>query len=239
MSDARSTGRIGVIVPSSNVNLEPDVSLLLPEGVTAHFARVGDYDPDVVPDSEEMRAFGAEDAESAARMLAAADVGVVVYGCTSGTLAHGPDFDRELAARLAEVAGVPAVTAAGGLVEALTSLGVTRIGLASPYVEELHAEAQTFLEACGFRVVASAFPPKPLTSRGQRALRPADAHALGLRADTPEAEALVVSCTDLRAVETIAALEHDLGKPVITSNQALVHASLVRIGLAAPLAAVA
>src|SRR6266699_1219784 len=85
-AEARSGGRIGVLVPSSNVNLEPDVALLLPPGVTAHFARFGNYDPDAVPDADEMRALGAgEDVEIAALTLAAADVDVVAFGCTSGT----------------------------------------------------------------------------------------------------------------------------------------------------------
>jgi maleate isomerase len=58
VTDARRGGRIGVIVPSTNVNLEPHVQILPPRGVTAHFTRVGGYDPDDVADVEEMRAFG-------------------------------------------------------------------------------------------------------------------------------------------------------------------------------------
>jgi maleate isomerase len=225
-ADARSQ-RIGVLVPSSNVNLEPDVALLLPPGVTAHFARFGNYDPDAVPDADEMRALGAgEDVEIAALTLAAADVDVVAFGCTSGTLAHGLGFDRRLAERLRDACGVPAVTAAGALLKSLEALGVHRVGLACPYVPELAAAARRFLEEGGLEVVATAFPETRLTSKGQRDLRPEDAYELALRADAPEAEALVLSCTDLRAVEAIDAIEVAAGKPVVTSNQALVQASL-------------
>jgi maleate isomerase len=200
--------------------------------VTAHFTRVGTYDPDVVPDAEQMRAFGSDtDVEAAARMLAAADVSVVAFGCTSGTLSHGRAFDRRLTQQLSAAAGVPAVTAAGSLVEALEALGIRRVGLACPYVPELLEEAAAFLEQSGFQVVGTACPEERLTSRGQRDLRPEDAHALAMRANTPEAEAVVLSCTDLRSVEAIAAIEADTGKPVVTSNQALVRASLLRIGV--------
>ena len=38
--------------------------------------------------------------------------------------------------------------------------------------------------------------------------------------DSDRAEAVFISCTGFRTVENIAKLEADLGKPVITSNQA-------------------
>ena len=48
---------------------------------------------------------------------------------------------------------------------------------------------------------------------------------LGLEADSQEAEAIVLSCTDMRSVEAIEELEEKLGKPVVTSNQALMFAA--------------
>jgi maleate isomerase len=36
----------------------------------------------------------------------------------------------------------------------------------------------------------------------------------------------VLSCTDMRAVEVINQLEQELGKPVVTSNQAILYAAL-------------
>ena len=38
----------------------------------------------------------------------------------------------------------------------------------------------------------------------------------------PDSQAAFLSCTDIRAVEAIDALEADIGKPVVTSNQAMV-----------------
>ena len=35
----------------------------------------------------------------------------------------------------------------------------------------------------------------------------------------PESEAIFISCVTLHTIEIIEALEHDLGKPIITSNQ--------------------
>ena len=50
----RGRARIGV-VPFSNTNLEPDLVMLCPPGVSLHFARAGGYDLDAIPDERRMR----------------------------------------------------------------------------------------------------------------------------------------------------------------------------------------
>ncbi|MFC6583091.1 hypothetical protein [Sulfitobacter aestuariivivens] len=60
-------------------------------------------------------------------------------------------------------------------------------------------------------------------------------YELGKKADHPEAEAIVLSCTDMRSVEIIAQLEARVGKPVITSNQAMVYQGMQLAGLSEPL----
>src|ERR1700676_2826748 len=85
--------RIGLVVPSSNTNLEPDCLMLAPAGVTMHSVRSGGYDVNVVPDSGEMRRFVRQSADEYLRLLTDARVDVVAYGCTSGPLSDGPEFD--------------------------------------------------------------------------------------------------------------------------------------------------
>ena len=63
------------------------------------------------------------------------------------------------------------------------------------------------------------------------ALTPEEVTALAERADADEAEAIVLSCTDMRAAEAVTEIEGRLGKPVVTSNQALVVWGLRRLGL--------
>lgn len=229
-SASRGRGRIGVVVPVSNGNLEPDLVMMRPAGLSLHFARAGGYDLDQVPDSAQMRKFAEASLDAVVDSLAAARVDVLLYGCTSATLAHGPGFDRDFRRRIEARAAVPAVTAAGALVEALTALSVTRIGFASPYTRALAGEAAAFLEACGFQVLSQAHVASDLGNYGQSDMTPEEAYRLGLEADRPEAEAVVLSCTDLRAAEAIEALEDALGKPVVASNQALIYCALARLG---------
>jgi maleate isomerase len=49
--------------------------------------------------------------------------------------------------------------------------------------------------------------------------------------DSPEAEAIVICCGALRAVDVIQEIEDELGKPVIASNQAMVWDCLRLAGL--------
>ncbi len=225
-SESRGRARIGVVVPFTNTNLEPDLMMLRPPGVSLHFARAGGYDPKQTPDSEQMRGFALAALDSVIELLAAARPDLILYGCTSATLAHGPRFDCEFAESITAIAGVPAVTAAGALVESLEKRGIKRVAFSSPYVEQLNREAIAFLAACGVETVSSAYVGNDLGNHEQGQLTPEQVFDLGVRADSQEAEALVLSCTDMRAVEAIDALEERLGKPVVTSNRALMEAAL-------------
>ena len=223
--------RVGVLVPFTNTNLEPDLAMMLPEGYTLHSARMGGYDADEIPDAGQMQGLGASDGlDGELRLLLGVRPDEVLYGCTSATLAHGQGFDRDLATKIKVASGAVTVTAAGALVGALRALGVRRIGFASPYVAALNDDALGFLADEGFETVGRGEVAEALSNDGQGLLTPDDAFALGMQADAPEAEAIVLSCTDLRAAEAIARLEKATGKPVITSNQAMVFAMLRALG---------
>ena len=97
MSASRGRARIGVLVPFTNTNLEPDAMLLRPDGVSLHFARLGGYDQDEIPDADQMHGLGASDLEEPLHLLQGVRPDVILYGCTSATLTHGVAFDRTLA----------------------------------------------------------------------------------------------------------------------------------------------
>lgn len=64
------------------------------------------------------------------------------------------------------------------------------------------------------------------------ALTPEEVFDLAIRADHDQAEAIVLSCTDMRSVEAVARIEKRLGKPVVTSNQAMIFCLMRDLGLA-------
>ena len=231
ISPTRGVARIGVLVPFTNVNLEPDMELLRPTGVSVNFARLGGYDADAIPDADQMAGLGAAPLDESLELLAGAKPDVILYGCTSATFTHGTAFDRALAQQIRDLTSAKTVTAAGALVFALKTLNVSRIGFASPYTADINEDAIRFLADSGFETVSRAEVTKALGNYGQGELTPDEVFGLGQRADSPEAEAIVLSCTDMRSVETIARLEEILRKPVVTSNQAMMFETLAHLNL--------
>jgi len=57
------------------------------------------------------------------------------------------------------------------------------------------------------------------------------AYKLARFVNGPEAQGILISCTNFRTLEIIERLEKDLGKPVVTSVQATVWAALRQIGV--------
>ncbi|MCP3690136.1 MAG: Asp/Glu racemase, partial [Gammaproteobacteria bacterium] len=209
--------RIGVLVPFTNTNLEPDLELMRPADVCFHYSRIGGYNLQEVPDEGAMAAMGAADIADVSGLVAATQPDLVLYGCTSATLTHGLEFDQKLAAEIASITGSKTITAAGSLVTALRATAVKNVGFASPYVGEINRKATQFLKTAGFRVVNCASIKGNLNSYEQGELSPEEIFKLALRADHKDAEAIVLACTDLRAIEVVPQIEAELGKIVIST----------------------
>ena len=95
--------RVGLLVPSSNTVMEPDIWAALPPGATLHTARM--YLEDTTPEGESRMLD--EHALPAARDLATARPDLIVFGCTSAGALRGNHYDAELCARISELSGVP------------------------------------------------------------------------------------------------------------------------------------
>ena len=98
-------------------------------------------------------------------------------------------------------------------------MGATSLAIATPYLEEINAIERRFLEESGF-AVASIGGLGCATDAEIGRLEPVDAVSLVERVDTPEADAVFISCTNFHCLPAIASLERQLDKPVVTSNLA-------------------
>ena len=219
--------RIGVIVPPSNTVNETEFNRLKPDGVTFHFTRSPLHPDPAADDFAEMM----RDLDRAGGDLSTCAVDLVAYGCTSGSMACPAD---RLLGKLREVSGADAVSTADAIVAALNALGVTRIAMATPYTDETNAHEAEFLERHGIDVVAAAglglnVTLEKIQQISRVAPRAVFEHALA--ADRPEAEALLICCTDFNTVDAIEPLEKTLGKPVVTSNAATLWAALRALGI--------
>ncbi|MBI3041418.1 MAG: aspartate/glutamate racemase family protein [Betaproteobacteria bacterium] len=216
--------RIGLLVPSSNTTVEPEFYRALPAGVTLHTARL--YLTKITPDA----ILGmVQDMETQAKLLASADVDVIVLGATAPSFLKGLGYDRELIGKIEAASGKPATTTSTALIEAIRCLGAKRVVLGSAYDEKVSAIAQSFIEASGITVLdAQGLGYVDNLKVGRLA---ADtAYDLARKVDRPDADAIVLACTNWKTMDAIDRIERDTGKPVVSTTQASVWAALRMIG---------
>ena len=211
--------RLGVLVPAGNPTIEPELYRMAPGRLTIHFARLQSLagEPGGV-DGMERRTLGyLESLPAAARSLAAVRPDAVVLAHTAVSYLGGLAGEPSLRARLAELAGARAFTAAGAIHEALRHLSARRLALATPYPEAIGNAGRAYWEAAGFEIVAHRRleTPNIYDETEERAF------ALGRDTDAPTADTLLVSGTGLPTAGIVARLEQDLGKPVVTSQAAM------------------
>lgn len=215
--------RLGLIVPSSNTTMEDEFRKVLPQNVLLAVSRVK-LERVNVSELLKMKSRVLE----AAELLVDADVDIVVFGCTSGSLVGGKGYDEELSRMIEDKFNVKALTTSTAVIEALKSSGARKISVATPYIEDVNLKEKLFLEANGFKVLEI----KGLNLESNLDIgrvKPEAVYSLALRVDTPKSEAVFISCTNLRTFEIIQRLEETIKKPVITSNQATLWASLRRL----------
>ena len=203
--------RIGLIIPSVNTTIEPEFARLAPDGFSFHSARV--MLRETTP--EGLRAMNTEVA-SASRLVASTNPKVVAYACTSGSFLAGAEGLAKQTAEISAITGCPVVATSAAMIDALRALGLKRIALATPYLDVLNRIEKQYFESHNIEVLSVA--GLGLSGTAIREVPPEEVIRLVRGADRPEAEAIFVSCTDLRAAETVALLESELGKPVLTSN---------------------
>jgi len=221
--------KIGVIVPPTNSANEAEWWRMAPPGVSIHSARMPLHTD---TQSDDGRAALLSDIEHYCQSLAQVGPDVVVYGCTAGSMTSPPSA---LAGAMQEACGLPAITTAQSIVEALRALNVSTISVGTPYHDALNHHEVSFLEAEGFRVAAieglGYGENGPAEYRNIARIPTGDVHALAQRVDRPKAEAILLSCTDMATAGLLQDLEAELGKPVISSNSATFWYALRTAGL--------
>ncbi|MCD6503739.1 MAG: aspartate/glutamate racemase family protein [Euryarchaeota archaeon] len=218
-------GRIGIIIPSSNTTMEPEFWIMAPEGVSVHSSRIALRE---VTEEELMRMH--DHVRDSSRLLSDAKVDVIVFGCTSGSFIGGLGYDTKITQEIEESTGIPAVSTSTAVLDALRTINARKIGLATPYIDEVTLKEKEFLEANGFKVVKyKGLGIKENTKIGS--LGPEEAYRIAKEVYTQDVDAVFISCTNFRTIEVIDALEEDLKIPIITSNQASMWAALRKIGI--------
>jgi maleate cis-trans isomerase len=141
----------------------------------------------------------------------------VVLAFTAASYANGFQGEQTLSDRIASLTGTRALTAAQAILAALHHLRVKKLALGTPYPESISALGRAYWEAAGFEIVGYrrlAGVENIYDESEERAYR------LAREADAPDADAVLLSGTGLPTIGVLEVLERDLGKPVVSSNQA-------------------
>ena len=208
-------GRIGLLVPSINTTMEPEFWRIAPEGVSVHSARIAGGRHGT---PEELRSM--ENAsKKAAEEVAMVEPGVVVYGCTSGSFFEGPEWNKKICDQLTAITKAPTVTTAGAMAASLMAGGYRRVDVVTPYVELTNERLKQFLKAHGIDVLKlGTFDMLDMFDHAK--IQPDEIYRKVKETTTPDADAVFIACTQLRALEVVDMLERDLGKPVYSAVQA-------------------
>jgi len=223
--------RIGLLVVASDVTCASELNKFAPEGVSFIISRMK-FLGKVIPKTVEKLA---DEVENATELLLPAKVKVVAFCCTSGSFIKGSDWDKKIIEIIeSKGIGISATTTSTAVIKALNQLKIKNVAVATPYIKEVNEHLKRFLITEGFNVV-SMKGLEIIDDADVNNLPPYAAYSLAKEVNVPEADGIFISCTSIRTFEVIDLLEKDLGKPIISSNQATMWDSLRKANISLPI----
>jgi maleate isomerase len=220
--------RLGMLTPSSNTVLEPVSTAIvaeLPE-VSVHFGRF--KVTEIALSEQAMRQFETTEIMRAAELLADAKVDVIAWNGTSASWL-GLDRDEMLCERITAATGIAACTSVLAFREVFQRTAAERIGLVTPYTDDVQARIIETWKSQGMLCSAERHSGR----RDNFSFAEVDEQAISgmigaVKADGCDAVAVV--CTNMRAAPLVAALEAELGITIYDSIAVTVWKSLLLAG---------
>ena len=215
LTETRPT-QLGLIALQSDETIETDFRRMLPAELELMVSRVKS-DPEVSAAS--LQRMEAHLTDAAALFPSGARMSAVAYGCTSGTAQIGQARIGDLVR--AGVATPDVTEPVSALIAACAHLGIQRLAMLSPYVEEVSARLRDVLTGAGVASAGFGSFNEPEEAAVVRIAPQSIIEAGCDVAAMQECDALFLSCTNLRTLDVIDEMEARLGLPVLSSNQVL------------------
>ena len=219
--------RVGMVHPSRGDTLMYEYYRAAPPGIV------------IVPAALNLKELNAaeldrvyESYEAAVADLAYEEVDVVVLGGSPPVTHRGYGFERVLLERAQRLIRAPVVALIRCEVEALQAVGAKRIAIGAPYTPALTEKFAAYFRDAGFDVVATRC--LGIARPVEMAQLPHDASAEVVRAlarEAPDVDAIHLTCPRWPTVAALDGLERQLGKPVTSSSQSVIYATLRRLGI--------
>lgn len=203
--------RLGVLVPSAIVATEPEFREMTPEGVSCHYHRIS-FQGGGIDNLKKVK----EGLEDATKLIMHAGPAAMAMTGTGVSFAGGYGYDQQMIEQMKEINGnLPTTTTSSSVIDAFHKLGVKKVSMAMPYIEEVALAAVKFVEESGIEVLN-----KKWLAQSPSTVPRETVYNLALELDEPGSEAMFLPCTGWHTIEVIEKLEWALQKPVISSNQA-------------------
>ena len=228
-------GRIGVIIPSTNIGVEYDCQRIIPQGVTWHFARFFVAQPDLSSDNmflafvEEIR----KTIPDAIRDIMTCEPDYIMMGMSAETFWGGLEGNVEFEARLRDNIGpsMGLTSGAAALKASLDAFGARRVAALTPYQPVGDEQVRRFLEESGYEVT-KVVGLKCDTATSIAHTPPREVIDVILNElDADNVDAIVQAGTNLSTQDIFPTLEKQLGKPIIPINIATIWHALRAHGI--------
>lgn len=210
--------RLGLIVLATDFTIEYEWRRIMSglDGVGLYHSRIMNSST-ITP--ETLKAMEGDITGAANLLLPGQPFGVVAYGCTSASMVIGEDKVTALVQKAHPEAKVTTpVTAARA---AFKAMGVKRIALLTPYIQEINDLMRAYFEGRGHPVPVMGSYNIMDDSKVARLTADSVRSAALELGRHPDVDGVFVSCTSVRLADVVEELEQELGKPVTSSNHAM------------------
>ena len=220
--------RLGILLPSGNAAVEPQFAAAAPPGLSVHYTRLK-----LAGSTTAQLMAMADRVEDAADLLRDAGVALIAFHCTAVSM-WDPELESSILSRIGAATGLRAIATSQALLAASRALGIRRIAMVSPYVQAIAWREASFLESHGIEVAANSFLGLQ-TPADMHAVAATQWHRLALERTPRDADACLLSCAAIQSLDAVVPAEALLGRPVITSNTAMLWYAARLLGIRQPM----
>ena len=211
---------VGVIVPAVNRVCEQQFHAYAPSNLGVHTMRAriaGKWSRSIEELATEIR--------QVTEYMAECKPDPLVYNCTASSMKEGPAGERRILEIMREASDIEAVSTSAMVSEAFATLGIKSVVVISPYPN--NNDIVAYLTATNMQVARDVALNLPVSEYSE--VTPEKWQEIARRNDVDNADAIFLSCAATTQMEAVAAIEKELGKPVVNSNQSVLWGVLKRL----------
>lgn len=224
--------KIGVVVPSTNTAVEPELAMMQPVGVTNHVGRMAIANmPLGTPEAfEALVAALVKSQQAAVESVMSCAPDHLVLGLSSETFWTNAAQGKQEIDALRKTAGVGVSTASQAMVECLHEFGLRRIAVLSPYQPVGDERVRSFFETSGIEVT-EVYGLRCASPTAAACVSRRDLVAALQALSGSGADAIVQVGTNLPTASFAREAFDWLGQPVLAANTVLYRDALRQLNL--------